>query len=187
MATYPSPVVPTFLAGFAPQSTDFTNYWYNTALFLQNKIVFRASQTTTATTLPSTGIATLIAYDTVLEDPYSGWNGSTHVWTPPSGYTGWFWVSSTLRTATLQNNVGIGLQVNINNQFSPFIPLGQGFVQIMGASTGTAGCSGGELVYLVGGLSGVSISGFTDSSTVNVSTTLTAGQQSTLEIMWLTL
>ena len=186
MATFPLPVVPTFLPGSQPQAVDFTTLWFNTTSFLQNKIVFRASQTTTATSLPSTGVATVIAYDNVLEDPYSGWNGTTHIWTPPSGYTGWFWVSATLRTVALQTNVSIGMQVNINNQV-PFIPLGQEFVVIMGASATGAGCSGGELVYLVGGQSGASIAGIINNSTVNVNTSLTAGQQSTLEIVWLTL
>ena len=69
MTTWPAPSVPVFPAGYGPTQTDLDNWWYNVAGFLQTGVVFRASQTTTATSLPDSGAATTIGFDDVLEDP----------------------------------------------------------------------------------------------------------------------
>ena len=52
MATYGPPAVPVFNAGYGPQAADFNTWWYQTASFLQYGVVLRATQTTTATSLP---------------------------------------------------------------------------------------------------------------------------------------
>ena len=54
--TTPAPSVPSFLAGFGPQQSDMQSLWVNPAAFFQQKVVFRATQTTTATTLPSMAV-----------------------------------------------------------------------------------------------------------------------------------
>ena len=66
-----------------------------------------ASQTTTATSLPDSGAATTIGFDTVAEDPYSGWDSGTFLWTPPAGYSGWYQATLTVRTVTVAANVNL--------------------------------------------------------------------------------
>ena len=175
MATYDAPSVPSFPAGYGPTQTDFNNWWYQTAAFLQNRVVFRASQTTTATSLPDSGAATTIGFDTVLEDPYSGWDGSTFLWTPPAGYSGWYQASLTVRTA----------DVAVNVDLRPLLAGTYGFQMacVMGATFG-AGVSGTYVVYLVGGQDTIGGACQLLNSSANVDTSTTSGQQSTFELVW---
>ena len=83
--TTPAPSVPSFLAGFGPQQSDMQSLWVSPAAFFQQKVVFRATQATTATTLPSAGTTTAIAYDNIIEDPYSGWDATNKNWAAPAG------------------------------------------------------------------------------------------------------
>jgi hypothetical protein len=177
VATYNAPVVPVFPAGYGPQASDFNTWWYETASFFQNGVVFRASQTTTATSLPSSGATTVIGYDNIIEDPYSGWNSGTHSWGPPAGYSGWYQVTMTIRTVTLANLVSI--QAHIKGTWTYNLTLAQG------NSTASAGVSAAFGVYLIGGQDTVQAAGSIGNSGVNVNTDLTAGQNSTLEITFL--
>ena len=180
MATFNAPVVPVFQAGTGPQAADMNTLWYQTASFLQNRIVFRASQVTTATTLPSSGATTTIGFDSVLEDPYSGWTGSpTFAWTPPAGYSGWYQVTMTVRTAAPANLVDLRPALvtttatyNLNN--------------VQGCSLTSAGACATFAVFLVGGQESVSGACQLLNSGANVLTDLTAGQNSTMEIVWIT-
>jgi len=177
MATYNTPVTPVFNAGYGPYASDFNTWIYQTFSFFQNKVVLRVSQTTTATSLPDSGAVTTIAYDTVLEDPYSGWNASTHLWTPPSGYSGWYQATITIRTVTLSNLVM--LRPVFAGTYS------YALTTVQGNSNAGAGVSATFTVYLVGGQDtlGAACSLLNSGSAVN--TSLTAGQESTLEIIYL--
>jgi hypothetical protein len=179
--TWPVPVVPAFPAGYSPQQADFTAWWYDNAGFMQNKVAARVSQTTTATTLPDSGAQTLIAFDTVVEDPYSGWVGSPfYEWRPPTGYSGFYQVTLTVRTAAVN---GPDLDIWISNvavsQEAPACGLKL-------ASNVGAGASGTWITYLIGGQDSVAAYGSLLNATASLSTSLTAGQQSTMEIIWLT-
>jgi hypothetical protein len=176
MTTWPAPIVPVFPAGYDPQQADFTTWWYDVASFLQNRVVARVSQTTTATTLPSSGANTTIAYDTVAEDPYSGWNAAAHAWGPPAGYSGWYEVTITVRTAAVAANVDL------------YIGLGGTYTEKLASVLASAGGGGAECVfavYLTGGQDTVTAMAELLNSGSNVNTNLTAGQQSTMEIVWL--
>ena len=179
MTIFPPLIVPSPQAGTQPQQADIATLWVNVASFLQNKIVFRADQETTATTLPSSGAQTKVALDTVLEDPYSGWDAVNHNWGPPSGYSGWYEVSMTLRTAAIANLVE--LRLILGGTF-PF-----GLTSVQGASSGNPGVSATWSVYLVGGQDTVNMTASMLNSAANVSTSLTAGQRSSMEICWLSL
>jgi hypothetical protein len=178
VATYGPPSVPGFPAGFGPQATDFGTWVFRNFAFFQNGVVLRASQATTATTLPDTAVSTKIAYDSILEDPYSGWNASTHLWTPPAGYSGWYQVTVTIRTATLAD------LVNLQPALAGTWTYGLGILQAQGAGTPGGGASGTFTVYLTGGQDTVGGACGLYNSGSNVSTSLTAGQQSALEIVW---
>lgn len=177
MTTWPAPSVPVFSAGYGPSQADFDNWWYNVAGFLQNRVVFRATQTTTATSLPDSGASTVIHFDDVLEDPYSGWDGSTYMWTPPAGYSGWYQVTLLVRTAEVAANVNL----------RPILAgtYGQALATAMGADTSGAGVSGTFTVYLVGGQDTIGGACELLNSGSAVNTSLTSGQRSALELVWL--
>jgi hypothetical protein len=175
VTTYPPPSVPVFNAGYGPTQTDLDNWWYNVAGFLQTGVVFRATQTTTATSLPDSGASTLIHFDDVLEDPYSGWDGSTWMWTPPAGYSGWYQATLTVRT------VAVGADVDLR----PILAgtYGQALATAQGTTAFGAGLSGSFIVYLVGGQDTIGGACELLNSGSAVNTSLTAGQRSTLELV----
>jgi hypothetical protein len=72
------------------------NNWIQAPLGFQTQnIVFRAEQHTAQTITTSA----VVAFDTVVEDPYSGWDSGSHLWLAP--YSGWYIITSEL----LFNNV----------------------------------------------------------------------------------
>ena len=97
MTLYSPPLIPVFPAGFAPQASDMNNWIQDSFGFLTAQVVFRAEMRTTQVLNGFTPIL----YDTVLEDPYSGWNASSHVWTAP--FSGWYEVTlnHSIATATV--------------------------------------------------------------------------------------
>ena len=177
MATFNAPFVPVFNAGATLQASDFNTLWFQNASFFQNRIVFRARQATTATTLPSTSVITAIGFDAIDEDPYSGWNAGTFTWIPPVGYSGIYQVTMTVRTAAPANLVDIGTYFKIAGAT-------YGIGDAQGQSVTGAGVSSTFTFYLIGGQDGIQGNAAIFNSGANVLTSLTAGQQSTMEIIW---
>jgi hypothetical protein len=177
VATYGPPSVPVFSAGYGPLAQDFYNWWFQNASFFQNRVVFRASQTTTATSLPDSGAATTIGFDTVAEDPYSGWDSGTYLWTPPSGYSGWYQATLTVRTVTLADNVD--LRPVLAGTYSYTLAC------VMGSSSNGAGAGCTFITYLVGGQDTIGGACELLNSGSAVNTSLTAGQQSAFELVWI--
>lgn len=182
--TTPAPSIPDFIAGFGPQQPDFQNLWVNALAFFQQRVIFRATQTTTATTLPSSGAVTTIAYDNILEDPYGGWSASTHKWTAPAGLSGWYQVTVTVWVAP-----PAALQVVL----SPYVGGSAAYnpnsgVELAGVTVPTAiaaGVEGTWALWLTGGQDATWGAGAIANSSSNVLTSLTAGQNSSIEIVWL--
>jgi hypothetical protein len=119
--------IPVFDAGYPPQPADFNNWIQVPFTFLTQKTVFRASLNNNAINLP-TGQNTLIPFDTILEDPWSGWDVATSSWTCPAGKSGTYLVSVTGAaqgvsdpTATLQPLAGLnGTPIwTVNNTWAP--------------------------------------------------------------------
>lgn len=180
MATYPPPVVPDILAGFGPQQADMAGLWVEPASFFQNRIVARVSQTSTTTSLPSSGNATTVAFDTVIEDPYSGWSAGSFNWTPPAGYSGWYQVTLTV-IVSAPGATGVTLQLNLL-----YGGVSTGKISGCLQPNATGGCSGEFLIYLTGGQDAVAGQAAVKNSGSAVSTKDTpAGQQSTMEIVWI--
>lgn len=174
--TFPAPFVPTFPAGFGPQATDFQNWIYGTMGFLSTRVVLRVAQETAATSLPDSGAATLIHYDTVLEDPYDGWDGSTYLWTPPAGYSGFYQATLTIRTAEVANLVA--LRPVLAGTFSYTLAC------VQGQSNAGAGVCATFTTYLVGGQGTIGGACELLNSGAAVNTDITAGQNSTFELVW---
>jgi hypothetical protein len=176
-AVFPPPVVPVFPAGYQPVQADFTRWWYSVLGFFQNKPVFRAVQAASTTPIPTGGVLTQIGYDTVLEDPYQGWNTvQPGAWSPPAGYSGWYQVTVTLYTQDLPSGADIRALV------------GGTYTQDLGTTPGPtghfAGVEGQFVIYLIGGQDFVygAAELFASSS---VSTADAAGQMSSMEVLWL--
>src|ERR1035437_2243937 len=81
------PVAPSFIAGSGPTATTFNGQVQAPFTFLTSKVMFRA-QRNAAQSLTS-GVNNLIAFDTILEDPYGGWNSGTSTRTRPAGGARW--------------------------------------------------------------------------------------------------
>jgi hypothetical protein len=101
----PIPAEPVFPAGYPPVTADFTGWVTNSMGFCTKGVVFRAEQDSAQSFSANT--QTVVTFDTVLEDPYSGWNAGSNEWLAP--VSGWFAITSTVIIAassgTLTNTV----------------------------------------------------------------------------------
>ncbi len=90
--TYPPPLTPVFPAGYGDTPAGMDALIQAPLGFCATGIVFRAHQTISQTfTTAATWYA--LSFDTVDEDPWSGWNAGTNQWTPPASGTGWYEVT----------------------------------------------------------------------------------------------
>ena len=112
MTLYAPPAVPGFPAGYGPLPADFNTWVQATLGFLTTSVVFRAEQTSAQTI--GTGLTTL-TFDTVLEDPYSGWAPGTNRWTAP--YTGLYHVTVSCSIATAAIIFQTSLEVTGTTQY----------------------------------------------------------------------
>jgi len=86
------PAVPSIPAGYAPVQADLTLWVTTPFAFLASPVVFRGELHGT----PSWPAAfDLVELDTILEDPWGGWSGTTWTWTVPAGCAGWYEVTMT--------------------------------------------------------------------------------------------
>lgn len=134
-----APALPNLVTGYGPQQGDLYSLVTSPLAFAQQRTVFRATQSATTTTLPSSGAATTIKYDTVLEDPYEAWSTGTFAWAVP--FTGWYQVTFTVGTGTAPANTI--LAVYSGNDARPaaslVLPSTGGSVQGIAYVYGTAG------------------------------------------------
>ncbi len=93
----PPPQVPVF-AG-APTTANMNTLIQSSLGFQTTGILFRAERHASQTLSAST--YNTIQFDTILEDPYSGWNSGSYEWVAP--YTGWYsaWLTSTISAAAM--------------------------------------------------------------------------------------
>jgi hypothetical protein len=170
-----SAAIPAIPAGCQPAAADFDAWVQAPLTFLTTRVVFRAEYHGTKSIPALT--ATLIPFDTILEDPYSGWNATTFAWTCPSGCSGWYEVTLTVFTT----NPGA-----TTDQLCPLVyASGTEYMQtaaVWGVDGHDTGSSGSVILPLEGTFDYVQGYAF---STVAVSTTATAGQYCTIEIAWI--
>jgi hypothetical protein len=170
------PVAPDFVAGYGPQPADFDNWIQAPFAFLTSKVAFRA-QLQGGMSL-SAG-ENQVFYDTVLEDPYGGWNAGTGEWTCPAGCSGWYEVTLTSWTNSAGNSTDLVEAVLALNR-----SIYQECSSDWGVNGHATGSSGSVPVALYGGQD--SVSGYIYSAN-SVSTPTTAGQYPTIEIVWISL
>lgn len=100
----PSPPVPQVPAGWKPVQADFDLWVTNSFSFLSQPANFRAQRA--AAQALSASAFSILQFDTVLEDPYSGWSavstGSQPAWSwlCPAGCAGWYEASLSAQAAS---------------------------------------------------------------------------------------
>jgi hypothetical protein len=171
------PLVPVFPAGYQPWYWDFDNWIQAPLSFLTGKIVFRA-QLTNALSLSAGD--TLIPFNDVLEDPYSGWSGAPdYQWELPAGYAGTFDVAitvsafpSTFAEPVVQARVGLNSAAQLFAVDKSWCPA----LRVPGIASG--GCQ----VQMFGGTD--SVQGYAYLQPVSGSVSTAAGQRCTIQIAW---
>jgi hypothetical protein len=176
-SSFPLPLVPFFPAGRIPSQSDLNGWLHDPFAFLENRIVFRARQTASAQALPSSAVATVLQYDTIDEDPMGGWQAGAWAWGPASGFSGLYEVTVTLYTVA--GVAGNAIRPGIIAPGSP-AALGMGY-----PGTAVGGVQGTFWCYLVGGQDTVQATGSLLNAAANLNTDIAAGQQSSMEVTWL--
>lgn len=171
----PAPTVPFFQAGSQPAGPDFYAWWYLNAAFFQQRSVFRAIQNSTTTPIANDGLPHTIQYDDVLEDQWGGWDAVNFRWKPKISGQYQITVTAFMQPMTSQSM----LIPSIGGTYTP-----RGAV-VSACNAHNGGAEGTWTVYLVGGQSTVSGAATQLNGTGTVNTADTAGQQSSIEIVWL--
>jgi hypothetical protein len=169
-------VTPVFPAGYGPLPADFDTWIQAPFTFLTSKVVFRA-QLQGGMSL-SAG-ENQVFYDTILEDPYGGWNAGAGTWTCPTGCSGWYGVTMTAWSASATNGADLIEAVLYLN--GSIYQETSGDWGVDGHATGT---SGSVPVSLYGGQD--AISGYIYSAAA-LGVPTTNGQYPTIEAVWLSL
>lgn len=170
--THPAPpAVPVFPAGYGPVPADFNGWVQSSLTFLTNRITFRADQG--AVQNIASGGAVILRYDTVIEDPYGGWDAANFRWLAP--FTGWYEI--TVFGSIQQQQVDLWAYIYVTGGAQQFIP-----VQHTSASGFPGGVSAGALVWLTG--TEDYVQGALEVSSACSTNTSTSGWRPRLEIVY---
>lgn len=175
-----TPSVPDFIAGYAPQQADFESWWVGPATFFLDKVVARVTQQSTTTSLPDSAALTKIKFDTVDEDPYSGWNGTTFEWQAPAGYSGWYLVTFRCSVTGAADNVALALQLATTYNTDGYLDT----VVEQPVPAGASPACSSQYVFLAGGQDSVWAEAAIVNSSSALSTVTTTGLYPTMEICW---
>jgi hypothetical protein len=176
----PVPAVPQAPAGWHPVQADLDLWITDSFSFLSQPANFRA-QLQGVQSLAG-GAFNVLHYDTVLEDPYTGWSavatGSqpAYSWLCPAGCAGWYEASVTVQTASQ----GAGTANQLLGAIALNGTLWQYASDDWAAASAPSGSSGPAQVPMLPG-DYLQVWAFT---TQNVSTPATAGQYPALELTW---
>lgn len=159
----PPPAIPVFAGN--PTTALMDGWIENTLGFQTTGILFRAERH--ASQSLSAGY-NVIQFDTILEDPYGGWNASTYEWVAP--YTGWYEV-------TLTCTVGVAAVTLAATVATPLMQARSSQIATGSAYPGIA--TGEFTVPLVGGISWAQGQTYVSAA---ATTNTTNGRYTTIEI-----
>jgi hypothetical protein len=166
---YAPPAIPVFPAGYGPLPSDMDNWIQSPLGFQTQGIVFRAERHASQS-LAAPGNTTIL-WDTVLEDPYSGYSSGSGEWTAP--YSGYYAVSVTIVvTPGLGANIGAGI-TTIETVYKTSAALT--------SSALAGGASAAQLVPAVGGVDYIAGFGYSSSGST-ITTSTVNGLYSSMEI-----
>lgn len=170
------PTIPDFIAGTAPTPAIFDGWVQSPLAFLTTRVVFRAELSSGTTWV--NGSNTLIPYNVIDEDPFSGWSSGTHSWTPPADYTGTYEISITASSTAAGDNTTSLRTLFLLNGASLYITSA-----VQASQTQSVISSGTVSQQLFGGQDNVSAAVLWTSSGNGTAVT-TSGQRCTMEITW---
>jgi hypothetical protein len=142
MPLYPPPGPVLIPDGYAPLAADFTGWAINPLGFAATGICFRAQQQTPQST-GAPGAFTPMQYDTVLEDPFTGWSAANFWWVPP--YDGWYEVLTGANIAATAGSPDIEAALLLSGVRTEL-------AQVPTYSGNMGACSGQGWVYAAGGV-----------------------------------
>jgi len=164
--------VPFWPAGYQADTELFNNLGQQTLGWLANRFMFRATRNAAQGIVSNTN--TLITYDTILEDPYSGWQTLQPAgWTVP--FTGWYEITTT--STNTGAAVFLATGANISGLYNFFS------ADILTSASFAGGSHGTYTVQLNGGTDYVS--GFIYSGNGGSTTGSTNGFRCSIEILYL--
>jgi hypothetical protein len=176
MTTWPAATVPVFPAGYAPDDTDFDTWIQSNFSFLTEGVVFRARRVAAQALAGPPGGNTLIEFDTIDEDPYSGWSATATsvqpAWSWLAPVTGLYQVTFTFAVTAAVNNTEAEVWVSGNRV--------RVSTAVCGTTGGGAGTGGMATVPMAAGQDYVQATA--DLSTTGESTLTGAGSQPSIEI-----
>ncbi|HUY46672.1 MAG TPA: hypothetical protein VMV92_13210 [Streptosporangiaceae bacterium] len=170
------PVIPYFPAGYAPLHSDFDGWIQAPLAFLTSRVVFRA-ELSNALSLTN-NVNTLIPFNNVLEDPFSGWNPGASQWLCPAGYGGLYNVTLTVSAQSNSSNPVLESRIGIDS--AAYLYTVCKTVTPNGGPAGLA--SGSQPVQLFGGAD--SVQGYAIVIGASGAVATNAGQRCTLTIEW---
>ena len=174
--TWPAaPQPPVFPAGYGPLPADFAGWVQQQFGAQTGKVVFRAVKTT-AQSIPG-GTSPVIQFNSIREDPYSGWSSSAWTWTPPAGWTGLYQVALSIG-ATLPGGSLIG-QVTA----APYIISGGGSAPVSAPAISTVSML--VIVPAVAGVTGISGIVYLTGTAGTGTLTTAIGSQTQMTITWI--
>lgn len=133
-------VLPVFPPGFPPLAANFNTWVQQNFIFLTQNVVLRVHQSSNQNY--TDGVAAVIQFNAVDEDPYGGWDSGNFRWFPPAD--GWYQVMVFNTIQTQHVNLQTSVLVTAGKQRQSFSQheVNGGFLG-GGCVTGTVFCVGG--------------------------------------------
>lgn len=177
--TTPVPALPAWVPGMPLSYEDMLTQVSDTYAFWQDKVIFRASQDSTPTTLTDTPPAAVVIFDTVAEDPYSGYDISNGTWLAP--VSGWYQITAAVSCASVPSSNAI-LQAYVQTNYGSWIIAA---VPLVTPSPSVTIALGTWMVYLIEGLDSFWVAGELINATGTALTDVTGGVNSRVQAVWL--
>lgn len=109
MTTWPPAAIPVFPAGYGPQVADLDTWIQNNFGWISTGALLRVQQTTGGGQALASG-GNILAFNSVLEDPWGGWSAGSNAWFAP--VTGLYEITVTAMTVAAAIWVSAQVQVS---------------------------------------------------------------------------
>lgn len=177
------PVIPAGLSPHGDKLTADLNALITSPIAFCAAGIFARVRQASATQTLTASATSVLSYDTVDEDPYSGWSAAgtatqaAHSWQPPAGGSGWYHVHLSVSLGTVPADSVLRPVVLVTG-----VP--QFAVETAKAPSAPMIASGSAWVYLLGGSDYVQGAAFFASASGNEPTSIAAGYQSLMDVSW---
>lgn len=172
------PVAPFFPAGYGPQPSDFDTWVQAPLAALTGKVVFRAERAGALSLSTNVSPGAVVPFDSILEDPYSGWSPGADAWTAP--WSGWYAVhfsasAGSVSGGELRPRIVLAASTNVQWEGSSSWTVTSGL---------TIACLEAPMVF-IGGTDAVSFRIDCQASAGSFTVGTNAGQRCQAEVIWI--